>query len=314
MKILAINKQRETTKIFYEWEGIKDITISNDLYDIDALLDSDLDQEINLNKFKLFHDLPWMSKYNNPGEFEFASKYDQYIPMISKYIKHSKMGNNIALNICIFLNKLIENKLCEDQKMMLVKFISNNNLPILPNGNFMAYKYLLKGDGYLIDNHSRSIKQNVGDLITMNINRIDKDPNNHCSTGLHVGNNLYMKEINDNFIICLVEVDPNDVVVVPIEDPNKIRVQKYGIIHELSLASSNLIMEGDYHSIDKKDLEFLINIQEYNSKPFVEEEVKKYSIEDTVKQLYRKGMSLNKIHKSTGISMRKVYKILGKKY
>lgn len=124
-----------------------------------------------------------------------------------------------------FILKLLENP-ANHVHSGLYEFLNHRYLPILENGNFLAYKSL-RGNGY--DWHSNSVLNEDGVPVEMPRSMVDDDRSSHCSKGYHVGGWEYVTSFGGyDKIIKVVEVDPRDVVCIP-HDHNclKARVCKY---------------------------------------------------------------------------------------
>jgi hypothetical protein len=131
----------------------------------------------------------------------------------------------------------------------LYQFLEHKNLPITPDGTFLAYKgisndnysktsgklRLLKGKT-LQDGEKYRIFNGIGEEIEADRNEICDDPNVHCSGGLHVGSMKYALEFagGDGKVVIL-EVDPKNVVCVPNDAQcQKLRVCKYKVLADYS--------------------------------------------------------------------------------
>lgn len=128
-----------------------------------------------------------------------------------------------------FLDKLLQNpsKSCLDQ---LYQFLENKNLPIDPDGDFYAYK-AIRNDW--TDKHTGTIRNQIGDTPEVTRNKVDDNPDNACSYGLHVGSIEYVREFGktgDKYVI--VKVNPADAVSVPTYDTRKMRCCKYTVVEE----------------------------------------------------------------------------------
>ena len=64
----------------------------------------------------------------------------------------------------------------------LYSFLNQNDLPITPDGMFIAYKNV--NDNYM-DKHSGTFSNKVGDTCEMPRFKVDDDRNRTCSAGLH---------------------------------------------------------------------------------------------------------------------------------
>jgi hypothetical protein len=111
----------------------------------------------------------------------------------------------------------------------LFRFISNHNLTITTDGKFIAYKAITRD---FKDKHTQTIDNYPGCVVTMDRAKVAFDPNQSCSTGLHVANLNYARGFaRGDDIIVLVEVDPSDVVSVPYDsNAEKIRTCRYKVL------------------------------------------------------------------------------------
>ena len=128
----------------------------------------------------------------------------------------------------------------------LHQFGELNNLPITPEGNFVAYKAV---DKDLKDKHTHTIDNSPGSLVEKDRRDVDDDFRQACSTGLHVGGFRYVSSFGnapgDRFIE--VEFDPADVVSVPTYE-DKIRVCRYKVIREIK-REEVVAFEGEHYNL-----------------------------------------------------------------
>lgn len=112
----------------------------------------------------------------------------------------------------------------------LFGFLESNHHPITPDGKFIAYKKVTKlPDGRHVDGYTRKLPNEVGDIVQMNRDNVDPDPNRTCSTGLHVASWEYAQGYPGNVLV-EVEVHPKDVVAVPRDYNNqKMRTCEYKV-------------------------------------------------------------------------------------
>lgn len=118
----------------------------------------------------------------------------------------------------------------------LMTFVQKSDLPIAEDGCIIAYKILKQSDkGFFVDKHTSRVKQAVGDLVTINPSLVDTDRNVECSAGLHIARRSYISTFYSPGDKCtLIKLAPEDVITVPHNDPNKVRVLGYHILAELS--------------------------------------------------------------------------------
>lgn len=111
-------------------------------------------------------------------------------------------------------------------------FLEFADLPITPDGCFLAYKRVRED---YTDVHSGTFDNSVGQVVTMPGGRGDVDPDrdNTCSYGLHFCSKEYLKSFGGARIV-IVKIDPADVVAIPSDYANtKGRTWKYEVIGEI---------------------------------------------------------------------------------
>lgn len=140
--------------------------------------------------------------------------------------------------------------------------VRNGRLTLTNEGKFLGYKginpnltSIHSGPGIVngtpMNGH---LDNSPGTTIEMARESVDANPNQTCSTGLHVGSFDYAKMFGS--VVVLVEVDPRDVISVPYDyDGQKIRTCKYKVIKvvddELTEFSFNEVP--DYMSDEVKE-------------------------------------------------------------
>ena len=122
----------------------------------------------------------------------------------------------------------------------LYAFLEHTGIPITKDGHFLAYKGVQENRYSVTENPTTRVLQGTvtpeghiwnGDGCTIEVVRQDVDDNctRTCSHGLHVGSYEYASLWGDVRVV--VEVDPADVVSVPIDsDRQKVRVCKYKVL------------------------------------------------------------------------------------
>ena len=118
----------------------------------------------------------------------------------------------------------------------LMRFLEKGDLPLAEDGSIIAYKVLKRkaGEpGFYVDCHTGNVKQRVGSYVMVDESLVDTDRRNECSNGLHIARRGYIGGFNGDICV-LCKIDPEDVMVVPHGDPNKVRVKGYHILNELS--------------------------------------------------------------------------------
>lgn len=115
----------------------------------------------------------------------------------------------------------------------LYKFLEKNGHVITHDGCFLAYK-AVQSD--FTDKHTGTIYNNPNTWVYMPKEEVNDNPDEGCSTGLHVGNFEYVKNFgtgSDKKI--LVRVAPEDVISVPSDCRHqKMRCCKYFVVREFT--------------------------------------------------------------------------------
>jgi len=147
-----------------------------------------------------------------------------------------------------------------NSRQMLYKFLEHNGHPITTEGNFIAYR-AVRND--FLDKHTGKIDNSVGNLVAIDRSKVDDNPNNTCSHGLHVATLSYAQSFasGDDKLLD-VEVDPSDVVAVPTDyNGTKMRVCKFKVVAESQglidkpLVQSSFVVRDDFDTLDHQDEE-----------------------------------------------------------
>jgi hypothetical protein len=148
-----------------------------------------------------------------------------------------------------FSEKLLDNP-SFNSRNMLYDFLEHNGHPLTMDGNFIAYKAVRKD---FKDIHSGTMSNAVGNYVSMPRSDVDDNPNNTCSSGLHVATYDYAKDFGDidnpnggGGIMLEIEINPRDVVAVPNDyNGTKMRVCAYTVrkVSERFLEDIELIEE-----------------------------------------------------------------------
>lgn len=116
----------------------------------------------------------------------------------------------------------------------LYTFLERANLPITPDGCFVAFKKVR--DNYR-DCHSGSFDNSVGQVHEMPRELVDNNRRHHCSTGFHFCSESYLKSFWGDRVM-LLKVNPKDVVSIPNDyDFAKGRTCRYEVIGEIEEAA-----------------------------------------------------------------------------
>jgi hypothetical protein len=114
----------------------------------------------------------------------------------------------------------------------LYKFLEKGNLPITPDGHFLAYK---KVRADYKDGYTGTFYNSVGKIVEMERNTVDDDANKTCSTGLHFCSKDYLNHFRGEKIM-IVKINPKDVVSIPADyNDTKGRCCRYEVVGELGV-------------------------------------------------------------------------------
>tara|TARA_B100000676_G_C17835721_1_gene710211 strand:+ start:64 stop:876 length:813 start_codon:yes stop_codon:yes gene_type:complete len=127
-----------------------------------------------------------------------------------------------------FLGKLMDNPSARATNE-LYAFLEHKNMPLTPDGNFLAYKGV---NHDFTDKYSGKFDNSVGQTLKMTRNTVCDDANIGCSAGFHAGSYEYAKGYaSGGGHLMVVEIDPSDVVSVPHDcECQKLRTSKYKVV------------------------------------------------------------------------------------
>lgn len=164
------------------------------------------------------------------------------IPRIMQTDEIGETGYTKALEN--MFGRLIENpsRRVVDQ---LYKFLETNQLPITPDGCFLAYKRV---NADHTDCYTGKIDNSVGNVVKMVRNMVNDDPQHTCSAGLHVCSEEYLGHFGgSNIMVC--KIDPADVVAVPYDyNGSKMRVCMYEVVGQIGEGFSHEDMKSYFHN------------------------------------------------------------------
>jgi hypothetical protein len=114
-------------------------------------------------------------------------------------------------------------------RLELYSFLAHGNMPITPDGCFLAYKSL-RGD--YTDHHTGKFSNRVGSTLRMERRKVCDDAGIGCSYGFHAGSLEYAQSFGSgDKRIVIVKINPEDVVSVPNDcEFQKLRTAKYEVV------------------------------------------------------------------------------------
>lgn len=113
------------------------------------------------------------------------------------------------------------------------------------------------------DAHTRKMKIKIGEIYSIDENKVDIDSRAACSSGLHVGSREFgISSFGDTKVLCLI--NPAKVRSVPYSDAQKMRVSEMYIVCALEIGKDGQYMDADvdlvsldedYHNYSLEELE-----------------------------------------------------------
>lgn len=125
----------------------------------------------------------------------------------------------------------------------LYDFLEYGKIPITEDGHFLAYK-AIREDWH--DIRTGTMDNSIGKVVSIPRNKVDENPNNTCSYGLHVCSWDYLPHFaHANGRVVIVKVNPANVVAIPADYNNtKMRCSEYEVVSEYA----------DYYTKDPHNL------------------------------------------------------------
>jgi hypothetical protein len=188
------------------------------------------------------------------------------------YFDGQPIHNALAEQVMQFLNEGVEDwkplvnfyeKLAtnpqEESVEHLYKFIDVNRdkqteaFTITEDGSFIAYKGVASdgNGGYKSTASGKAIvdgevvvgyiPNKVGSVVEMPRNEVTFDPGKHCHSGLHVGTFAYARSYGRGGAMLKVLVNPRDVVSVPNDSAEKMRVCRYKVLEIIQAPTTSLV-------------------------------------------------------------------------
>lgn len=135
-----------------------------------------------------------------------------------------------ATNWARFLERVMANP-SERSRECLYDFLAHWNAPITEDGHFIAFKRVR---GTYMDIHSNTMDNSPGQIVSMPRDEVNDNPNETCSSGLHVAATSYLGSFysgTEGYRVVACKVDPVDVVAVPKDYGSaKMRVCRYLVL------------------------------------------------------------------------------------
>jgi hypothetical protein len=162
------------------------------------------------------------------GEKLFWKNEEMHGAIVTRMVSMLQEGFSIE-PLILFMENMMQNPSCRAVNE-LYGFLEKNNLPITPDGHFLAYKRVR--DNYM-DVHSGTFDNSVGKVCEMERNKVDDNKDNTCSTGLHFCSESYLSSFGGARTV-IVKINPRDVVSIPSDYNNaKGRTCRYEVVGEV---------------------------------------------------------------------------------
>lgn len=138
--------------------------------------------------------------------------------------------------LALFIENLYQNPSYRVVQKMW-DFMEYGKLPVTPDGHFLAYKRVkygtIDGKKVLVDCHSGKICNEVGQIVKMDRRKVNEDPEQTCSYGLHACSHEYLKSFSGDATVT-VKINPANVVAIPVDyNHTKLRCSEYEVIEQL---------------------------------------------------------------------------------
>ncbi len=134
----------------------------------------------------------------------------------------------------------------------LFGFLEKNELPITPDGHFLAYKRVRED---YKDCHTGTMDNSVGQVVEMERNEVDDNKDRTCSSGLHFCSQEYLNHFGGARTV-IVKINPRDVVSIPSDyNDSKGRACRYEVIGELGVDPEDAFDKPVQENANVRDIE-----------------------------------------------------------
>jgi hypothetical protein len=148
--------------------------------------------------------------------------------MTEKLFELEKAGEDF-MPLIRFWKKLKKNP-SEKSIEQLYGFMVHNGIGLTESGDIVVEKGVDVKRGILVDKRTHRIDNSIGETVKMDRSKVDSNPEQTCSFGLHVGAPEHVRS-HYSGIIVKCSVNPINVVAVPIDYNNtKMRVCEYTVL------------------------------------------------------------------------------------
>jgi hypothetical protein len=235
--------------------------------------------ELDLSTFTVAHDVAKLTNGNVKVEETLAGEVTVEVAgkkvegkALLPHIERAKLdGSKGFANFMKKFGEIRRKHTCDE----LLNFMGNADLPFANDGAIIGYKILSKTEeeGVFVDPHTRKVRQRLGSLVYMPDSKVDDNRRVLCSTGLHIASRNYIGSFwGSERVLCLVRIQPKDVISVPLGESSKMRVAAYHIVKVLSAADAQALVGSRTASIHDhpEALKFLEEVVGGDHTPIIE--------------------------------------------
>jgi hypothetical protein len=213
------------------YEGVLDCIRNDKLADIPAIVE--IERAFNRDGLELRDGI--LMSGNEPMPAELNERLMRFKEQKLPYQPLLKFWENLKKNPSF------------NSRQQLFKFLEHNGHPLTPDGCFIAYRGVSED---FKDKKTGTFDNRPGAVCQMERSLVDDNPNNTCSSGLHVACFDYAKGFGEKLVE--VKVNPADVVAVPTDyNGTKMRTCRFEVIAECAeINTTELKGELDEESSD----------------------------------------------------------------
>lgn len=216
-----ININKENNLLLFE--EVKEVINSGDL---DGLVEKFLDIKHKIERYSLN-----LFTVDKGADKMYLKGDDEPMPelMVDKLLELNRAGEDF-MPLIRFWKKLKTNPSSQSIEQ-LYGFMVHNGIGLTETGDIVVEKGVSVRNNMLVDSFTETIDNSIGAVVSMDRDKVDPDPTETCSFGLHVGAPEYVRDYYNTGVIVKCTVNPKDVVAVPTDyDNTKMRVCEYKVV------------------------------------------------------------------------------------
>lgn len=158
--------------------------------------------------------------------------------LAKRIVQHYNEDPRLVDPLIKFTEKLMSNP-NDDVKNDLFQWLEHGNMPIFPDGDFVAYKLVRSDFSPIYVGGAYGKDQSPGKVVEMPREKCNENRNNTCSEGLHFCSYEYLpifQSWNDNQgnKVIVLKINPTDVVAIPTDyNLSKGRTCRFEVLDEI---------------------------------------------------------------------------------